>query len=233
MSVDHRSSRSPDDRLSSCEFHLLALWEARQRASAQPERYKQIAAELRVLICRHGRNKPLLLDLMKEFGVEGRVVPKERRVLMTGWRDDPEYLQAYSGLSNPPALATDLVRELHSAMPPGPPVMFDDYLDRGCAIGNEHGEYSYKELILAVSQQIGSGHEDATVERLLATLGGTSWTSRPEFLGPLLDVAQHCLGLGASLFQHLASIERYAPRYLSIRKDATHWHVSYPGAGDA
>ena len=152
---------------------------------------------------------------------------------MIGWRSDPEYVQAYAKLSSPPAQVGELLRALNQLLPPGQPVLFDDYLDRALAIGNEDGEYSYKELILAVSQQIGSSHEDATVDDLLAKLGGTSWTTRPEFLDPLLQVTQHTLGLGAMLYQNLALSGRYIPQYLTVRRNSTHWHVSYPGAVDA
>ena len=227
-----RVRRDTEDRLSSCEFHLLTLWEAKQKADKQPERFKQISGVLRVLVCRKGQNKPLLLDLMKEFGIEGRANPLGGRILLIGWKKSQEYIDAYNKMENPPTDPDELIDALHKVMPPGGPIMFEDYIENGCAIGNENGEYSYKDLILALSQQKGSSHEDCTIDKLLSEVSKPRENGEPLFMQPLLTVSHKVLGLGAVMFMELVRTQKYKTKYLTVdffnQYGKAKWQVSYP-----
>jgi hypothetical protein len=67
-------------RLRDCESHLRHLKEDLiAYANKDRDRYKTIAGHLRVLVCKFGRNKPLLLELMDHFGF---VYP---------WQDQPPF----------------------------------------------------------------------------------------------------------------------------------------------
>jgi hypothetical protein len=70
-----RVPKSPDERIRDCETHLAFLREARHNYRTDRERYKQVAGELRVLVCKSRNNKPLLLDLMDEYGFNYEVQP--------------------------------------------------------------------------------------------------------------------------------------------------------------
>ena len=77
-----------------CETHLYFLWEARRLYPEQPDRFKQIASELRVLVCRTATNHPLLLDLMDELNFSHEVPPPgppfdKQPTPIVGWRDEP------------------------------------------------------------------------------------------------------------------------------------------------
>lgn len=91
-----RIEKPPEQRLSECETHLYFLWDARRLYRAQKDRYKQIAAELRVLVGDHKPKRRLLLSLMNEFGFSFDVQPPgppldKQPIPMVGWRDDPEH----------------------------------------------------------------------------------------------------------------------------------------------
>lgn len=225
-----RIPRSELDLITSCEFHLLLLWEAFIKMSIQPERYKQIAAELRVLVCRHGRNKPLLLNLMKSYSIEARANPQGSRFLKKGWQEDPKYKQELIKL---PLLSYDyaeLIKLLHSRMPPEKPLDYEQYISEVVGVANEYGEYTYKELILAVAQQIGSGHEDETVEELLHYVAHFDQSNcvEPIIIVPMMRTAEEVLSLGA-LFIFIASKHyNYHPKYLDISKYSSGWKSCFP-----
>lgn len=61
-------AKTPHRRLKDLENHLFFLKKDLQEFKNEPYLYKRIAAELRLLICKMNRNKPLLIDLIKEFG---------------------------------------------------------------------------------------------------------------------------------------------------------------------
>lgn len=225
-----RVPRSDLDRIASCEFHLLALWEAYVRASVQPERYKQMAAELRVLVCRHGRNKPLLLNLMKTHSIEARVNPQSSRYLKKDWQIDTIYKRELNNLPPRNYNYTELVELLHSRMPSEEPLDYEQYISDVVAVANEYGEYTCKELILAVAQQIGSGHEDEAVDELLHYVCLIEQVNnvRPTILGPLMRIAEEVLALG-SMFVFVASQHyAYCPRCLDVTQYSHGWQACFP-----
>jgi hypothetical protein len=92
-----RVRKSAEERLRDCETHLAFLREARNKYRSDRERYKQVAGELRLLVCESSNNKPLLLDLMEEYGFKYEVQPPappagpplKGPIPLVGWRDDP------------------------------------------------------------------------------------------------------------------------------------------------
>lgn len=68
MARKRRIPKTDQQRLEECETHLYFLGEALDLYPRQRDRYKQVAAELRVLVCQTRHNKPRLLDLMDEYG---------------------------------------------------------------------------------------------------------------------------------------------------------------------
>ena len=64
-----RVPKGLEQRLHDCRTHLRFLQDAcNQAISGDIERYKQVAAELRILVCETRTNRPLLLDLIDELG---------------------------------------------------------------------------------------------------------------------------------------------------------------------
>ena len=75
MTRKPRIAKSEAQILSECETHLYFLWDAFRLYSQQRERFKQIAAELRILVCETRKNKPLFLDLMDKYNFKYEVQP--------------------------------------------------------------------------------------------------------------------------------------------------------------
>jgi hypothetical protein len=108
-------------RLRDCESHLRHLKEDLiAYANKDRDRYKTIAGYLRVLDCKFGRNKPLLLELMDHFGF---VYP---------WQDQPPFdeclIPLLGGRSEPP------------------PIPLRKYVDEVLAARVFGHEYSYARL---------------------------------------------------------------------------------------
>ena len=53
-------------------------------------------------------------------------------------------------------------------------VPFEEYVERGLAVHIAPYDYSFRELVLAVAQQIGSGHEDSAVDVPLVQMANMS-----------------------------------------------------------
>lgn len=111
MTRKHRAPKSPEARLVECETHLYFLWDARRLYQEQRDRYKQIAAELRVLVGDHRPSRRLLISMMDEFGFRYEVQPPpppfdKQPIAMIGWREDPNHLALVRQGSNSPALRT-------------------------------------------------------------------------------------------------------------------------------
>jgi hypothetical protein len=143
----YRVPRSRERLLYDCESHLKFLEEALTAQTEDPYRYKQIAGELRVLVCKSGRNRPLLLDLMYGLGFDYHVPsdPRWGAPFRTAFKIDP------SGEGKQPASLREIIE-----------------CGQAAYIGPE--EWTYGELILAVAQQMGGAHEDATVDEGLMLL---------------------------------------------------------------
>jgi len=191
----------------------------------QRDRFKQIAAELRVLVCRTRMNKPLLLDLMDAYRFSYEVQPpgmdtsgpplKPQPLPMVGWRDDQQHLRLTADLAH--ALKTgdggrlaEIERELARRARPVP---FREWVERGLAVYIEPFDYSHKELVLAIAQQFGSSHEDDSVEEPILRLRQIIIGGEMGDVAPLVAFARSVLEVGQKFLDHLVSSDQYAPAY--------------------
>ena len=173
-----RVPKSREERMRDCETHLAYLKEARDNYRTDRERYKQVAAELRVLICKFGSNKPLLLDLMDEYGFKYEVQPAapptgpplKGPIPLVGWRDDPVQQELAKELKQAGAdeqkLNAVLARQqaLRVALP------LRQFVDKGLAAYIAPYDYSYNQLTRAIAEQCGAAHEDDAIEEGLAAM---------------------------------------------------------------
>jgi hypothetical protein len=167
-----RVPKTSAERLEDCETHLYFLWDALRLYPEQRDRFKQIAAELRVLVCKTKTNKPLLLNLMDEFAFVYEIQPpgvsaagpplKPQPLPMVGWREDPIHAEISERLSRAiesgdEAQMQEIDRRLAELAKPVP---FREWVNRGLAVFIAPHDYSHRELVLAIAQQFGSSHED-------------------------------------------------------------------------
>lgn len=189
--------------MADCESHVQFLGEALAAYDQEPNRYKQLSAELRVLVCKTKTNKPLLLDLMDEyeFAYEVHPIPDlPFPITMVGkLHEEPEV--DFS------AMSPEEIWAHHRAL--AKPVPLREFIDRGLAVYIRPHEFSYRDLILAVAQQIGVSHEDTTMEKALVELEQFLIGGFSGYGAPLRHCAQLVYNAGVRFMRHVAS--RRAP----------------------
>jgi hypothetical protein len=215
-----RVAKSAEQRIIDCETHLAFLKEARDNYRTDRERYKQVAAELRVLVCKFGNNKPLLLDLMDKYGFAYEVRPAvppagpplKGPIPLVGWRDDPvqqelakELEQANGDEQKLNALLTrfDLLRV---ALP------LRRYVDEGLAAFIAPHEYSYNELTRAIAEQCGVAHEDEAIEEGLAAMHCFQIGNDHSHIVTLIGFADTILRAGTEFLGFMAATHDYRLR---------------------
>jgi len=219
-----RIPRPTQERTAACEDHLFFLHEALKLFPQQPGRYKQIAGELRVLVCKTRKNEPLLLDLMDELGFNYDVHPPgppfdKHPIDLVGWRDDPGFQaltrEVQQAAGDKQKLATILEKQarLRKSMP------LREYTDKALAIFIRPFDYSYRDLILSVAQQCGSSHEDKDIDEPIAQMRSMVVGGVESHIAPLIGYARRVVDVGANFV--LYSVEKgfYQARFFAKKTD--------------
>jgi hypothetical protein len=139
--------------------------------------------------------------------------PPYGAIPMVGWREDPE-IQAQTdeinaAMGDPERLAILLEEEKSRARP----VSFPEFVDQGLALYIAPYDYSYRDLVLAVSQQIGSGHEDLAVDEPLVQLEKFIINGNAGYVEPLLCFADLVVAVGRLFMVHVKEKCNFAPSY--------------------
>lgn len=220
-----RVSKTSAERLVDCETHLYFLWDALRLYPKERDRFKQIAAELRILVCETRKNKPLLLNLMDEFAFVYEVQPpgmsasgpplKPQPLPMVGWREDPIHAEISERLSRAiesgdTAQMKEIDRRLAELAKPIP---FREWINRGLAVFIAPYDYSHRELVLAIAQQLGSSHEDDSVEEPILRLQQIYIGGQRGDLAPMIVFANDVLSVGVAFIRHVESDHSFQPRY--------------------
>lgn len=221
MTKKRRIPQSPTERFNECETHLYFLWDARRLYAQQRDRYKQIASELRVLVGDQSPKKRLLLWLMDEYGFAYAVQPPgapfdKQPIPMVGWRNDPEHqvltLEVEKALGDEAKLAEVLKKQAATRRP----VPFSEYVEKALAVYIAPYDYSYRDLVLAVAQQLGSSHEDTKVEEPLLHMRQFVIGGDEGHVAPLIGFADLVLEVGSRFIAFLAEKHGYAPKYFQL-----------------
>lgn len=75
---------------------------------------------------------------------------------------------------------------------------------------------SYRELALAIAQQLGSGHEDNDVDQSIVQLASFSIAGHPGHLVPLIGFADRVLEVGSTFLGFLNLHHEYVPKYFNL-----------------
>src|SRR5258708_11883382 len=221
-----RIPRPTQERIAACEDHLFFLHEALKLFPQQRGRYKQIAGELRVLVCETRQNEPLLLDLMDELGFTydvpppGPPGPVTMPISLVGWRTDPDF-QAYARELEKAAgdqQKRAAIHEQHNAkfrksMP------LREYTDKALATFIKPYDYSFRELVLSVSHQCGSSHEDKVIDEPIEQMRSILILGVESHVAVIISYARLVLDAGAKFV--LYSVEKgfYQARYFAKKTD--------------
>jgi len=202
------------------ESHLYFLWEARQHYPQQPDRYKQIAAELRVLVCKTRTNRPLLLNLMDEYGFLYEVQPPgppldKQSISLVEDFQTPTFLAPEVGPANLGDEGT-LEERLQKQIALRRPLPFREYVDRALAVYIRPHAYSHRELTLAIAQQLGGSHEDNAVDQSIVEMSNFFIGGDAGHVAPLLNFAKLVLRVGSEFLKFLVSKHGYQPRHFKF-----------------
>ena len=213
-----RVPKTKSRRLADCETHLFFLWDALRQYPHQPDRYKQIATELRVLVADHQPKQRLLLAMMKEYAFKYDVPPPgppfhKQPIPMVGLRDDPverklteELKQA---LGDPEALSKVLVKQAQLRRP----VPFAEYVEKGLAAYIKPRDYSFSDLVRTIAQQEGSGHESTTVDKPIAQMRQITIGGDPSHIAALIKFSEDVLKVGWAFIAFVVKNHAYKPKY--------------------
>ena len=218
-----RKSRIPKplkQRIDECETHLYFLWDARRLYEKEKDRYKQISSELRVLIGDHNPRRRLLLSLMDTYDFIYEVQPPgppfdKQPILMVGWADDPihQSLTVEVQAARDDKAKLDEVLKKQAAL--RRPIPFAEYVEKALAVYIAPYDYSYRDLVLAISQQVGSSHEDTSMDETLIRMKQVIIGGDEGHVAPLIGFSDLVLKVGLEFLGYLAEKQGYEPRHFS------------------
>jgi hypothetical protein len=209
--------KSIEERMLDCETHLSFLSEARNNYWTDRERYKQIAGELRILICQFGSSKPLLLDLMDHYGFVYEVQPPgppfdKQPIPLVGWRDDVAQQELAKeleeALGDEKKLTAIPARQAsyRSALP------LRRYVEEGLAAFIQPYEYSFAKLTRAIAEQSGGAHEDEAVEEGIAAMRNFRIGNDESHIATLIKFSDTVLAAGLEFLAFMEASHGYQPR---------------------
>jgi len=202
-----RIPKSGDRLVADLESQVKFLSEALRTLSAQPDRYKQLAAGLRVLVCEFGSNKPLLLDLMDELRVEYTISPLPDLPFPLPMVDELEQkLEADLNSMTP-----EEIWAYHRSRCRSYPLR--EFVARGMAVYVLGHAYSYADLIRTLAEQSGLSHEDWTIDKNIPELESLIIGGYSAHVAPLRVLADHVID-AAVIVVNEAVTRGYRPHYL-------------------
>ena len=219
MSRKKRIPKTQVQRLVDCETHLYFLCDACRLYSEQPDRYKQVAAELRILVGDHKPDRRLLIAMMEKYRFSYDVQPPgppfdKQSISMVGWRDDPAHiaLAAEVEAAMGDTKAIEALLEKQSAL--RRPVPFPEYVENGLAVFIKPYDYSFRDLVCAIAQQEGSGHEDPLVDEPLAQMHSVIIGNEKSHVAALMGFANLVIKVGSLFLGHVVDNHGYQLRYV-------------------
>lgn len=215
-----RIPKTGDALVGALESHTKFLSEAMIALESERDRYKQLAADLRLLVCQGGSNKPLLLNLMDELNVTYSISPIP---------DLPFPIPMVDEMDQSPdvdfsSMSPEEIWAYHRSR--GKRYSLREFVARALAVYVLGHSYSYNALIRAIAEQSGGSHEDTTVDANLVELESFIIGGFQGHVAPLVNLAAHVVAASCLVINE-AIKQGYKPHYLVQRKDGA-WGI--PGS---
>lgn len=192
-------------RARDCEAHTRFLIEAIERFKDDPIYYKQIAAELRVLVADKNPKNRVLLSLMKDLHVTVSI--------------------------HPPALpphAFHVLEQGEERLWEGN-IPAEVYCERGFVANIRGRRYTVVEFVRMVAQQEGSSHESTHLDETLAYSHSIMLGGAPSHVRVLMSVARNIKMVAIDFLSYIVARRAYPARYEWVRPADTETHrVSDP-----
>lgn len=200
-----RESRKPTipktkfQKLTDCEIHLFFVWELLYECIFDADKYKQLAQELRVLVC-DNKGNPLMLKLMHDYNFSYNIQP---------FRPTPNSRQ----FEIPIPLDADFAVQWERLRGKKPiidkQVSFTDYVNHGLAVYVKPYTYTYCELVRKITQQMGSGHEAEVVDEPILQLQNIQIGDYQGHSAPLISFGETVLKVGLKFLEHIITNHGY------------------------
>jgi hypothetical protein len=130
-----------------------------------------------------------------------------------GWQDEPAEKQFAKELSEAIGDEQKLAEVLAKRVLQRRPLPLREFVDRALAVHIAPYDYSFKELTLAVAQQMGSSHEDDTIEEPLAKMFNIYFFGNPSYAAILVDFGRLVLNAGEQFLEFMIHTLDYKPKY--------------------
>jgi hypothetical protein len=171
-----RTGRSNEELIERLRVQISLLAEYRQRAPSDPRFYGEVAAKLRLLVCRFGPKRrqsvPLLVDVMANNGFEARVRAGVKQFTLPELLDHPVH-DSLDEIENPTGTATHRLTKIKGY-----------------------------EFIRAWAEQSGGAHEDPDIEDWLWKLFRTEPSDNAGYAVVLTTLADAALDAAQQFFAY-------------------------------
>lgn len=212
-----RIPKTKEQLLEACESHLIMLNQALTLYPSQRYQYKHIASVLRVLVCDFGRNEPLLLDLMDEYGFSYEIKPGNKNPIpLVNWQENTLFeksiYEPVGKLLNEGKLeeAEKIISKHRKSIP------LRQFVKNGLAIFIKPHNVSYQALIKSIAEQEGTAHEDKGVDEIVYHLKSIRIGGEESHIASLISFAKLINIVGLEFFNFLFEKIQYKPKYLRI-----------------
>ncbi len=214
--------KTSEQRLRECETHLYFLWDAQRLYVQEPDRYKQIATELRVLVGDHKPKRRLLLMMMQEYTFNYQVQPPgppfdKQPIPLVGWRNDPVHQALAQEVQAALGDEEKMIAVLEKQTALRRPIPFPEYIEKGLAVYIEPYDYSYSKLVRDIAQQVGSSHEAYEVNEPLVQMQNVILGNEESHIAVLIQFADLVIRVGFMFIEHVVQNYGYKPKYFRER----------------
>lgn len=212
-----RIPKTKEQLLEACETHLIMLNQALSLYPSQRYQYKHIAAELRVLVCDFSRNKPLLLDLMDEYGFSYEIKPEGKNLVpLANWQEDTLFEKnIYEPVGQ--LLSEGKIGEAEEILSKNrKPIPLRLFVKNGLAVFIKPHNISYQVLIKSIAEQEGSSHEDRDLDEIVYQLKSIRIGGEESHIASLISFAELINKVGLDFFNFLFDKIQYKPKHLQI-----------------
>ncbi|REJ78644.1 MAG: hypothetical protein DWQ47_04115 [Acidobacteria bacterium] len=207
-----RIRKSGQRLVADLESQIKFLREAIQALAEESDRYKQIAATLRVLVCSFGKNRPLLLDLMDELDAVYFISPIPDLPFPIPLVDDSDK----DDLLDLGEMSSDDIWQYYRSIAKS--YSLREFVRRAEAIHFMGHSYSYQDLIRTLAEQSGLGHEDWKIDQNVPGMESFVIGGVQSHMAPLLNLCEHVLSAATNVV-NFASDQGYRPHYFVLRDE--------------
>jgi hypothetical protein len=221
MTKKHRGTHIPrpiGSLFQNCEYQLRCLARDIDCMAEDPEKYKDVATRLRLLVCESRSNRPIIFRAMNEIGVDYRVshawftVPPGYFIFVD--ERESKVFDLWLKTLDKSSSAEDresLEAEYRSLAVPIP---LKDYIDNVLAFSAAGNKYSIGNMISILANKMGTAHVDESLPIGIHAIMSVECGGVPAITRTLVAVGHMVIDAGREILGVAASRGLYESRAL-------------------